>query len=71
MSAKYVLLSNAAQLDPFCCELILPIELFLQGVTIEFGTRNGFVNNCENRVVDVSAHDTKLVKVELRQTDRG
>jgi hypothetical protein len=70
-SAKHISLSRVVQLDQFCCEPVFPIELFLQGATIEFGTHNGFVNNCENRFLDVSTHDMKLVKVELGETDRG
>jgi hypothetical protein len=70
-SAKHILPSIVFQLDPFCCEPVFPIEMCLQGVMIVFWTRTGFVNNYENRVVDVSAHDTKLVKVELGETDRG
>jgi hypothetical protein len=69
-SSKHVLRSIFSQLDPFYCKSVFRIELLLQGATIELRTRNGFVNNCENRLFNMSAHDSKLAKVELGQTDR-
>jgi hypothetical protein len=42
----FFLFCIVVQLDPFCCEPIFPIKLLLEGVTIECGTCNGFMNDC-------------------------